>query len=197
VTFRALKTFLLKVFGGSDKSRWRDSQNLLKDWEPRTARMAKWIPNGSRVIEFGAGNQKLKSLLDSTCVYFAYDLVDRGNTAFVCDLNKRPLPEFSHLSAQVAVFSGVLEYIHDVKDIARWLAPRVKVCVCSYSCFERQQNDLLNIRSTASRASNGWVNSYTDAQIVEIFRDAGFTLADSEAFESQRLFLFEKRRGAA
>lgn len=159
--------------------------------------MAKWIPEGSRVIEFGAGNQRLKSMLGATCVYFASDLVDRGNTAFVCDLNKRPLPEFSHLSAQVAVFSGVLEYIHEVKDIAHWLAPRVDLCICSYSCFQPQQNDLLRMKTATSRASNGWVNSYTDAQIVEIFGEAGFSLANAEAFEQQRLFLFERRRGAA
>jgi hypothetical protein len=149
------------------------------------------------VIEFGAGNQRLKSMLDASCVYFASDLVDRGNTALVCDLNKRPLPDFSHLSAQVAVFSGVLEYIHDVKDIAQWLAPRVELCVCSYSCLEPPQNDLLHIKTATSRASNGWVNGYTEAQIVEIFREAGFTLADSEAFEGQRLFLFERQRGTA
>jgi hypothetical protein len=197
VTFRAFKTFVLKVFGGSDKSRWRRSQNLLNDWEPRTARMAKWVPKGSRVIEFGAGNQKLKSTLDVTCVYFASDLVDRGNTALVCDLNKRPLPEFSHLSAQVAVFSGVLEYIHNVKEIAQWLSARVEMCICSYSCFDSPQNDLLRIKTATARASNGWVNSYTESQIVEIFGEAGFSLANAEAFEQQRLFLFERRRGAA
>lgn len=136
-------------------------------------------------------------MLDATCVYFASDLVDRGDTALICDLNKRPLPDFSHLSAQAAVFSGVLEYIHDVKDIAQWLATRVELCVCSYSCFEPPQNDRLHIRTAASRASNGWVNSYTEAQIVEIFGDAGFSLANAETFESQRLFLFERRRGTA
>jgi hypothetical protein len=197
VTFRAFKTFVLKIFGGSDKSRWRNSQNLLQDWEPRTARMANWIPKGSRVIEFGAGNQKLKSMLDATCVYFASDLVDRGNTALVCDLNKRPLPDFSHLSAQVAVFSGVLEYIHDVKDIAQWLSTQAEICICSYSCFEPRQNDLLHIKTATSRASNGWVNSYTEAQIVEIFGDAGFSLANAKTWEQQRLFLFERRRGTA
>lgn len=197
MTFRAFKTLVLKTFGGSDKSRWRNSQNLLKDWEPRTARMAKWIPKGSRVIEFGAGNQRLKSMLDATCVYFASDLVDRGNTALVCDLNKRPLPDFSHLSAQVAVFSGVLEYIHNVKDIAQWLSPRVELCICSYSCFEPQQNDLLRIRTATARASNGWVNSYTEAQIVGIFGEAGFGLANAETWEQQGLFLFQRRRGTA
>ena len=197
MTFRAFKTLVLKTFGGSDKSRWSNSQNLLKDWEPRTARMVKWIPKGSRVIEFGAGNQKLKSMLDATCVYFASDLVDRGNTALVCDLNKRPLPDFSHLSAQVAMFSGVLEYIHNVKDIVQWLSRQVELCVCSYSCFEPPKNDLLHIKSATSRASNGWVNSYTEAQIVGIFGDAGFTLVNAETWEQQRLFLFEKRRGTA
>ena len=159
--------------------------------------MVKWIPKGSRVIEFGAGNQKLKSMLDATCVYFASDLVDRGNTALVCDLNKRPLPDFSHLSAQVAMFSGVLEYIHNVKDIVQWLSRQVELCVCSYSCFEPPKNDLLHIKSATSRASNGWVNSYTEAQIVGIFGDAGFTLVNAETWEQQRLFLFEKRRGTA
>jgi hypothetical protein len=97
----------------------------------------------------------------------------------------------------VAVFSGVLEYIHEVKDIAQWLAPQVELCICSYSCYEPQQNDMLHIKTATSRASNGWVNSYTEAQIVEIFGDAGLGLVNAETFESQRLFLFERRRGTA
>lgn len=191
---RAVKTLALRTFGGSDKSRWSSCKSLLDEWEPRTARLVKWIPKNSRVIEFGAGNRKLQSMLDASCVYFASDFVDHSGDVLICDLNKRPLPNLSHLSPEVAVFSGVLEYVHDLRTLAEWLSAQVRKCVFSYSCLERREGVLRWIHATYRRANSGWVNSYTEARIVEIFCDVGFRCVDRDLWENQRLFLFVNQR---
>jgi len=55
--FMPFKTLVLKTLRGSDRARWKSEANLEKEWEPRTDQIAKWIPKGSRVIEFGSGKQ--------------------------------------------------------------------------------------------------------------------------------------------
>jgi len=184
----------LKIFGGSDLSRWSNSGNLLEEWQPRTATLAKWIPKGSRVIEFGAGNRKLQPMLDASCTYFASDLVEKPGVTLVCDLNKKPLPNLSEISPEIAVFSGVLEYIHDLPTLAAWLATHVNKCLVSYSCVDTRGGALRRIRGAYQRANHGWVNNYTEPQIVEIFHEVGFQCTDKDHWKDQRLFLFENQR---
>ena len=54
VTVRSL---LCRVFGWSDRSRWSDTKELLTDWDERTRILARLVPDGARVIEFGAGRE--------------------------------------------------------------------------------------------------------------------------------------------
>src|ERR1044071_1990175 len=106
-----------KLLGRSDYNRWSNTENLESWWGARTEKIVGFIRPGARVVEFGAGSRHLEKLLDKSCVYFASDLVNRGSGTIVCDLNKRPLPDLTELSADVAVFSGVLEYIRDLDSL--------------------------------------------------------------------------------
>ena len=110
-----------KIFGASDVSRWADAGKF-NDWEERTKLIATLIPAEARVIEFGAGKRQLEKHLDSTCTYVPSDLVSRGPDTIVLDLNKRPLPDLSTQSFDVAVLAGVLEYVADLPSFVRWLA---------------------------------------------------------------------------
>jgi len=160
--------------------------------------MVKWIPTGSRVIEFGSGNQKLRSLLDASCIYIGSDFVKRNPDTFLCDLNKRSLPDLGHLAPEVAVLSGVLEYVHDVPHVAEWLFSQIRASVIfSYSCSEGSNSSLLRLRVAIRRADNGWVNNYTEGEIAAIFSKAGFKLKEKDSWDYQRLFFFEKPRAMA
>jgi hypothetical protein len=79
----------------SDRERWADLRNHEVDWDERTRAIARLIPPGSHVIEFGAGRRQLESRLPEDCSYSASDLVDRGLGTLLCDLNRRPLPTSS------------------------------------------------------------------------------------------------------
>ena len=93
--------------------------------------MATPIRPGSSVLEFGAGRMVLKQSLPEGCRDTPSDIVDRGPRTIVCDLNARTLPDFPH--HDVAVFSGVLEYVHDVPRVVALLARTVDTVVASYA----------------------------------------------------------------
>ena len=61
-------------------------------------------------------------------------MVDRGDGTFACDLNGATLPEFSE--CDVAVFSGVLEYVNDAPRLIGHLEKTFSNVIASYSILE-------------------------------------------------------------
>src|SRR5438105_2510155 len=103
--------------------------SLSPTWDTRTEMLAGLIKPGA--LEFGAGRMVLKNFLPANCVYTPSDLVDRKNGTWVCDLNSPELPAFP--SHDVAVFSGVLEYLNDLPMLAAHLSVFVQEVVASYA----------------------------------------------------------------
>ena len=122
---RMITTALKKT----DRRRWADPDSLYASWEPRNKQVAALVPKNSRVIEFGAGKRVLERYLDPSCTYVPSDVVDRGPGTILCDLNQRPLPALGSDVYDVAVLSGVLEYVRDVPSMLDWLTKQVAVCV--------------------------------------------------------------------
>jgi hypothetical protein len=182
-----LRTLATRVFHVSDQARWRDLGNHDVTWDKRTRAIAELIPSGSRVIEFGAGRCQLRRWLPADCTYLPSDIVDRGSGSWLCDLNRRPLPQLERRAAlQVAVFSGVLEYVVDVRGVLAWLAPHVDRIVVSYNLASEATGPGDRLQTVAARLSAGWVNSFTDAHLRECFADASFHLVTDCAVEGER-----------
>jgi hypothetical protein len=184
-----IKVFLKKALGKSDYERWGNQENLLPNWDLRTQQIANLIEAGSSVIEFGAAKMVLRNFLPDKCSYTPSDLVDRGDGTIICDLNSKTLPEFGQYD--VAVFSGVLEYIHDVPRLIEHLSNSVNTITTSYAVIETNPNK-------EKRYALGWVNNYSSEQLVEIFVKAGFQCSHSEKFESdmiksQMIYKFTKK----
>ncbi len=149
---RAAKTILLKRDGRSDTGRWSDPSNLNESWDVRTAALAKFVPPGSSVLEFGAGRRVLPRYLPAGCQYTPSDLVDRGPGTLVCDLNAAQLPLFPE--HDVAVFSGVLEYVLDMDRLLDHLAPTCRIIVASYAPTDvAEQQTAVARRATSASAS--------------------------------------------
>ena len=87
-----LRTLRCRLLGRADISRWRNAEAFGDDWKERTLLIARLVPKGTRVIEFGAGKRNLESQLDRSCTYIPSDLVSRGPGTLVLDLNARPWP---------------------------------------------------------------------------------------------------------
>jgi hypothetical protein len=157
-----------------DVSRWAQVSSFDEEWEERTRIMARLVPKGSRVIEFGAGARRMARYLDPSCTYLASDVIHRGPGTLVWDLNERPLPDLSPFKVDVAIFGGVLEYLVRLEPIARWLAHHVSTCIASYECAESAAWSLGRLRERFRRARLGWVSTHTETELAGLFRAAGF-----------------------
>jgi len=177
-----LRTWVNKSLNRSDLKRWKAGGSLLEDWDSRSKLMCEYIAPGSKVIEFGAGRMVVKSYLPEGCSYLPLDIVDRGNGTLVCDLNKSPLPDFGY--HHYAIMSGVLEYIIDVPRLIRHISPMVGSVVASYA-VRRNEN-------TLNRGLHGWVNHFTESELVGIFEQNGYFLSESSAWRNQLIFVFRK-----
>jgi hypothetical protein len=183
----------MKRSRASDYARWSNVENLETWWTPRTAKLAALIPDGSAVIEFGAGRRQLERFLPAGTRYVASDLVDRGPNTLICDLNQRPLPRVVDLHVDTAVFSGVLEYIVDVPAVVHWLAPVITTIVASYAYVPDTAGTIDGTRHRLERLENGYMNHYSRDQIAAVFEAAGYVCAQTDAWESQALFRFQRR----
>jgi Methyltransferase domain len=181
------------LFKRTDRRRWADPSNLYVSWESRNKQLAALVPNDSRVIEFGAGKRILERYLDPSCTYTPSDVIDRGPGTIVCDLNERPLPDLGPNAYDVAVFSGVLEYVRDVGSVLDWLTKCVTVCVLSYAPAKAKSSSPRGLLETIGRLRHGWMNSYREEELRSLFCERGFELLQKQDWEEQRLFVFSRR----
>lgn len=183
VYLKALLSIFRKMSGRSNTSKWSRKENLHQDWDERTKLLAGFVVSGESVIEFGAARLSLREFMPADCQYMPSDIVDRGGGTFVCDLNKL-LPAFP--KHDVAFFSGVLEYVNDVPRLIERLAKDVKVIVASY-CITDTSSGLVGRRAI------GWVNDYSDSELVALFARQGFVCRQTGMYQKQKLYRFERQ----
>lgn len=177
----------------TDYSRWANPRSIYSSWESRTEMAAAFVPDDSRVVEFGAATRVLEKHLNPSCTYTPCDLVDRGAGTIVCDLNDRPLPDFGSQTYDVAVIMGVLEYVRDAPGVVDWLARHFQMCVLSYACTQSTGRSIRARLEAVGRLNRGWMNNYTEAELVELFRQRGYSVLDDANWENQRLFVLSQR----
>ena len=185
-----------RYLGVTDVRRWADASTY-DDWEERTRIIAELIPAGARVIEFGAGNPLLERHLPQGSTYVPSDIVDRGAGTVVVDLNRRPLPELGR-EFDVAVLAGVLEYVQSVPCLLSWLSQWVPTVIASYSCPTSRTHGPRRLLERFRRAGAGWVNSYSEVELVEIAARARFHLEQAITWHTadgdERIFKFSRKQ---
>ena len=186
---RIIATFFKKT----DRRRWADPRNIYASWESRNKELAALVPSNSRVIEFGAGKRTLERYLDPSCSYVPSDIIDRGPGTIVFDLNQRPLPDLGPDAYDVAVFSGVLEYVREVPAVLDWLTKYVTVCVLTYAPAKARGHSPRGLLETIGRLRHGWMNNYREEELRSLFYERDFELVQEKDWEDQRLFVFSRR----
>lgn len=192
LALRLLDVGIKRLLHRSDYKRWRSIANHEVWWDARTKLLAEMVPPGSKVIEFGAGRRQLERYLPPGCSYTPSDLVERGPGTIICDFNRPPLPDLTSLDLDVAVFGGVLEYVIDVPALVDWLASTVDVCVASYAYLTPEPGRLRGRWNRLKRMRFGYMNHYSEEELVALFLDGGFVCHTRRPWESQRLFLFTR-----
>ena len=178
----------------SDIERQSNISSYSDTWKDRTRLIASLILPEHTVIEFGAGTNPIsKYLPDNICKIT--DFVDKGDLKFNhYDLNSSKLIDFGRYD--YAVFSGVLEYITFLPRKIKYVANRCDNIIASYGAIEEYPNN---------RSEIGWVNSYSNDDIIKIFKEAGMRLdtcilwkkmhikpSGSEYSHNQRIYKFIK-----
>jgi hypothetical protein len=190
---RIASVSLQKLTGRADYARWSNPENLEKWWDSRTRTIAQLIPAGSRVIEFGAGRCQLERYLPAGCSYVPSDLAPRQPGTIVCDLNRRPLPDLRHVKANVAVFSGVLEYMSDLPSVVQWLSGQTSRIVASYDHVTVGAGPWSHFSLLLRRRNFGYLNNYTLEQLKAVFAREGFRCTQTEQWQTQTILVFERR----
>ena len=178
---RSMTTSLSTATGGSDYRRWRRRSSFSPDWDGRARLIAALVPPNSSVIEFGAGTLALKDFLPRGCQYTPSDLVDRGQGTLVYNLNGRrlaPIPRHD-----VAVFGGVLEYVHDIPRLISELSHSVECIIASYAVTDSNPDD---------RRGRGWVNDLSSTTLLNLFAAHGFQMDREDRWGSQCIYRLKR-----
>ena len=184
MSFRTFKNLIYSLVAKSDFRRWSDIGNHDEAWSGRTLAMSKYVAPGESVFEFGAGRCHLREMLPEGCSYTPSDIVERDPGTYVCDLNHQPLPVFPR--HDVAVCSGVLEYVHDLDPVAAALAKSFDRLIVSYADIDRNPKKSKRIR-------NGWFNHLTRRKFLGKFEAAGYRLDQESLWERHGIYVFKLR----
>src|SRR4051794_5936398 len=96
-----------------ERERWELWARERPRWDERNRIIAAYIRPGSAVVDLGSGAQTLREHLPPGCSYQPCDLVPGPAPVIDCDLETGRWPELPR-RYDVAVLSGVLEYMPDV-----------------------------------------------------------------------------------
>lgn len=169
--------------GKADVSRWADLGNFDTGWDERSRKIAARVPAGASVIEFGCGRGALRAALAAGTDYVGSDIVARGPETLVWDLNDGAPPLDRQFD--VAIFSGVLEYVADLPALLAGLAPVARTVITSYASLEEVPNIL-------TRRESGWVNDLKQAQFVALFPAGGYRPTWRESWIDSTVYQFDR-----
>ena len=164
----------------TDLSRWEEPSNLRPEWDDRTRIIAELVPGGSKVIEFGAARLVLQQYLKPGCTYQPADLVSRSEDTLLLDLNGS-LPDLGQ-RYDVAVFSGVLEYVHDLHRLMQWLQSVSEMVIFSYAVTDHLSDPI-------TRSRNGWVNHLSDHEVQQMVERAHLVCMSKTYWEGQCIYM--------
>lgn len=180
------RTYLSRIVRGrksTDIKRWSNAESFDSKWDSRTQQMASFIHPGDRIAEFGAGMQALREVLPKGCSYQPFDLVAHTQDTRVWNLNQGFPDDVDGFN--VAVFSGVLEYLHDLRATFHWLGANFEKVIFSYAVADRVASPLL-------RNQHGWVNNLYCSELIDLARAQGFTCRVSGAWRDHLIFVAER-----
>lgn len=101
-----------------------------KEWKKRNSLIAGSIPEGSRVIDLGAGFGFLESRLRPGCSYVPIDKFKMNDKTIVADFNSGELPDVDR--GDIVVVQGLIEYIEKPFDFLRSIKKYAPQLLISY-----------------------------------------------------------------
>ncbi len=176
---KRLRTKRIRKQRASDMERWSKKTVLHENWNERTLKLFSFIKECKSLIEFGAGNGILGNYLsDHDIKYQPVDVIKRSPEFLVCDLNVNPI-QISIEGYDVALFSGVLEYVYDIDLLMKQLSTSINQVVLSYACRDTSNQD---------RFINGWLSDFSSQELEKIFSHYNYKIVNKEYWKDQMLY---------
>lgn len=154
-------------------------------WHKRNDIIAKLIPEGSSVLDVGAGNRDLQRKLNAPSAYQAVDCVGDAEHTVILDFNDLESGEVTlPFRYDIAVCSGVLEYLVDARVLLRFVTSNADFTILTYVFVEN--------RITANDTVNGWVPGLSRVQLTSIFKEFDIKIVDEHRYSSHTIMLLKK-----
>ena len=173
-------TQLLRHFGLSRPGSWRNIEYFNKKWKVRIEKMSAFLDPNCSVVDLGCGRMWLREYLPKSVRYFPVDYEDRGAECIVQDFNQYQYPD---VDADTAFVSGCLEYVNDPSWFISEVCKHQVRCVLSYCTTEFFPEGV-------SRQRKSWVNSLSEAEVVDLFGKHGFELQHKTIEQTYVIFVF-------
>jgi hypothetical protein len=123
-----------------------------------------------KVADLGAGNQRLRSILerelDVPCDYSPYDIQPQATNVQRLDV-EHALPDGPF---DVVFCLGLLEYLRDLDGFVRHLRP-----ICGYAVISYVVTDAPDSLDPPARRERGWLTDLKRSDVEGLFRRHGYT----------------------
>jgi hypothetical protein len=158
----ALRTLMVRT-----RVRWwqKVAQSGPPTWDERNIIIARFISEGSSVLDLGAGAQTLRTHLKPGCVYQPCDVVQSSPDVLFCDFNRDIYPEPGR-RFDVAVCSGLLEYVRKPRQFIPRIAALADRLLLTYNPIQPHESKI-------ERLAKNWVNHLSQEQLEHIFNESG------------------------
>lgn len=170
---------------------WEDLEYKIS-WGEHTGRIkmiSEWVPNDAQsVADYGEGKLSLKNFINSGIKYYPIDYIRRSNETILCDFNNDKFPK---LQTDISVCTATLIFITKADSLLNYVCKNTsRIIILSYVTIDI----FPNIRG---RRASGYVNDFTQEDIVNICLTHGFILKEKRSDPANKidtLFLFEKTK---
>jgi hypothetical protein len=158
---------------------WKNYDVLQDAWQDRGLTVRKFVPEGSSVIEFGAGKAMFREYFAERNLYVATDVVKRQEIDAILNLNNPPtyLQNFDF-----GIALGVLEYLTDLPKSMGFISQKCENFIFSYC------GKIPGIKNQIKRNLNGWRSHLWLDELMSIMNNYGYTVLHIEMIESTLYF---------
>lgn len=152
-----------------DNEKKYDFSKIEGPWDFRYKELLTLMPvSCSAVMDCGAGNMSLRSMLNKEISYYPIDKIKKYQETIVCDFNSGNFPE---INVDVIFLAGILEYIICPESFLRNVCQSCKTVLMSYCTLHTHPE-------ISSRMLCGWKNHFVMGELIKLFSDNGFCLVE-------------------
>ena len=169
----------------TDLARWLKTAQEDPPWDARVQLIAKIIPEGSTVLDVGAGAMTLERYLPVGCEYTPMDIVYTADRTLYADFNSRNVPTLRTCYDYV-VCSGVLEYITEVDLFMASVCAWGRRIIISYAAAQGATPDEMR-----GRIAMGWLTHMTLEDLSKLFAKYNLGVLRTLSWQGQQICVLE------